>query len=229
MGKQWCGRVVWVLAGACGIASGPLFAQEVAPPAAGGVVPAVVVAGSTAPTAPVVTAPEIAPSVSEATREVAEASRMNTKLKLDVENAKLLRALEDAGGYPSGGGAAAGSGGRPAASTVAKARATIGAPELVGIRGSPRRLRAEFLVGGALVRVGPGEFVSDEYRVVEIGIGGVMLENAKNSVRERLFFGRPQPDGLADRPFSAAPAVLSAEREPGRTGVPLDDRMPPRN
>ncbi len=81
-------------------------------------------------------------------------------------------------------------------------------------------MRAEFVVGGALIRVGVGEYVTSEYRVAGIEAGGVVLEGLKGE-RERLFFGRPKPEGQGDR----APIIPSTI--PAATVLPFPGSASP--
>lgn len=78
-------------------------------------------------------------------------------------------------------------GGAPGSS----ARKSTGVPELVGISGRIGNLQAEFVVGSAIVRVGPGDSVTDRVRVISVDSDGVLVESDGN--RQRLFFGRAAP------------------------------------
>lgn len=110
-------------------------------------------------------------------------------------------------------------------------RGTNEIPELIGISGVGRSLRAKFLSGNSVVVVGPGEWVSSEWRVDAVTPDGVQMLRRDGKSRYHVAFGhKPAPSSLSApsgsavldigrgaAPTSSAPIPVSIG--PTRAGV----------
>ncbi len=129
-------------------------------------------------------------------------SEDEAKASAQLRLAKIRSELEIMG-VADEGGSGGGSG------RASSARKPTGAPELVGISGRIGNLRAEFVVGSAIVRVGPGDSVTDRVRVISVDGDGVLVES--DGSRQRLFFGRaaPTPPVISRIPQNQNPGVMN--------------------
>jgi len=92
--------------------------------------------------------------------------------------------------------------------------ATADIPELIGIEGTPEKLRAQFLVGSAITTIGVGQWLTSEWRVEKVMSNGVALSKRGGKETHTILFGHaPVKDGtnlLSNGPAMMPPPLQQA-------------------